>query len=105
MSPIFFYLENFIFILHHFMVTVKNTFSHILICMLDEIIKKMIIILHSNKKTFFYPQRLIKSLDQKESNTLMKVFYKHHGRNFFGASYQRGIVHAQNYSMHVQYPF
>jgi hypothetical protein len=50
--------------------------------MLDEIIKKMILVLHSNKKTFFYPQSLIKSLDQKESNTLMKVFYKHHERIF-----------------------
>jgi len=35
---------------------------------------QVILVLHSNKKTFFYPQRLIKSLDQKESNTLMKVF-------------------------------
>jgi hypothetical protein len=34
---------------------VKNTFLHILICMLDEIMEKMILILFSNTKTFLYP--------------------------------------------------
>jgi hypothetical protein len=40
-----------------------------------------------------------------ESNTLMKVFYKHHWLNYFGPSYWRGIAYAQNYSMHMQYPY
>jgi hypothetical protein len=37
---------------------INVTFSHFLICMLDEIIKKMILVLHSNQKTFLYPQKL-----------------------------------------------
>jgi hypothetical protein len=37
---------------------VKNTFSHILICMLDEIIKKMILVLHSNKKNLLLPPEI-----------------------------------------------
>jgi hypothetical protein len=48
MSPFFFYSRHFTFILQHFVLIVTNTFSHILICMFDEIIKKMILILHSN---------------------------------------------------------
>jgi hypothetical protein len=55
-SFIFFYLRHFTFILQHLVLMVKNKFSHILICMLDEVIKKMIIVLVSNKKTFRYPQ-------------------------------------------------
>jgi hypothetical protein len=40
------------------MLIVRNTFSHIFICMFDEIIKKMILILHSNQKTFIYPKKI-----------------------------------------------
>jgi len=42
------YIKHFPFILHHLVLIVINTFLDILICMFDEIIKKMIIILHSN---------------------------------------------------------
>ncbi len=35
----------------------------------------------------------------------MKVFYKHHGLNYFGLNYQRGIACAHNYSMQMQYPY
>jgi hypothetical protein len=64
--------------------------------MLDEIVKKTNLVLHSNKKTFLHSQKC-KVQTLKESNTFMKVFYKHHGLNYFGSGYQRGIVHAQNY--------
>ncbi len=50
-------------------------------------------VLHSHSKTW------------KESNTLMGILCKHHGLNYFGSGYQKGIVHAYNYLMHVQYPF
>jgi hypothetical protein len=30
----------------------------------------------------------------KERNALLGVFNKHHGLNYFGLDYQRGIVHA-----------
>jgi hypothetical protein len=43
-------------ILHHLVLIIKNTFSHILICMLDEIIKKMILVLHSNQFFFLLPK-------------------------------------------------
>jgi hypothetical protein len=33
----------------------------------------------------------------------MKVFYKHHGLNYFGQIFWRDIACAQNYLMHVQY--
>jgi hypothetical protein len=46
----FFCLRHFTFILHHHVLIVINTFSQNLICMLDEIIKKMILVLHSNQK-------------------------------------------------------
>jgi len=46
----FFYLRHFTFILPHHVLIVTNTFSQNLICMLDEIIKKMILVLHSNQK-------------------------------------------------------
>jgi hypothetical protein len=39
-------------------------------------------VLHSPTKTY------------KESITLFEVFKKHHGLNYFGLKYQRGIVHA-----------
>jgi hypothetical protein len=70
--------------------------------MFDEIIKKMILILHSNQKTFLYLEKL-EVQTYKESNTLMKVLYKHHGLNYFGPSYWRSIVYAHIYLMHVQY--
>jgi hypothetical protein len=34
----------------------------------------------------------------------MKVFYKHHGLNYFGQGYWRGIDCAENYLMQIQYP-
>jgi hypothetical protein len=37
---------------------INVTFSHILIRMFDEIIKKMILVFHPNQKTFLYPQKL-----------------------------------------------
>jgi hypothetical protein len=37
---------------------VKNTLSHILICMLDEINKKMILVLFSNKKNLSLPPKM-----------------------------------------------
>ncbi len=40
----------------------------------------------------------------KESNTMFGVFNKHHGLNYFGLNYLRGIVYALKYSMHMQYP-
>jgi len=72
--------------------------------MFDEIIKKLILILHSNQKTFFYLEKL-EVQTYKECNTLMRVLYKHHGLNYFGISYWRGITCAQNYLMHMQYPY
>ncbi len=39
-----------------------------------------------------------------ETNTLLGVFNKHHGLNYFGLDFQRGIAHAYEYSMHIQYP-
>jgi hypothetical protein len=54
----FSYSRHFTFILHHLVLIVINTFSHILICMFDEFIKTMILILHPNQKIFFYPQKL-----------------------------------------------
>jgi hypothetical protein len=53
----FFYLRHFTFILQHLTLVVRNTFAHILICMFDEIIKNLILILHSNQKPFFTPQK------------------------------------------------
>jgi len=41
----------------------------------------------------------------KENNTLMKIFSKQHGLNYFGLGYWRGITYAQNYLMHMQYPY
>jgi hypothetical protein len=35
----------------------------------------------------------------------MRVLCKHHGLNYFGTSYWKGIACAQNYSMHMQYPY
>jgi len=37
MSPFFLNLRHFTFILHHLMLIIRNTFSHILICMLEKI--------------------------------------------------------------------
>ncbi len=34
--PCFFYLRHFTFILHYLMLIIRNTFSHILICMLEK---------------------------------------------------------------------
>jgi hypothetical protein len=33
----------------------------------------------------------------------MKIIYKHYGLNYIGLGYHKGIVYAQNYSIHVQY--
>jgi hypothetical protein len=35
----------------------------------------------------------------------MKVIDKHYGLNYIVSGYRRGIVYAQNYSIHVQYLF
>jgi hypothetical protein len=35
----------------------------------------------------------------------MKAIYKHYGLNDIGVGHWRGIVCAENYSMHVQYLF
>jgi hypothetical protein len=33
------------------------------------------------------------------------LHYKHHGLNYFGLGYQKGIAHAQNYLIHLsRYP-
>jgi len=48
-----FYLRHFNVFLHHFMLMVKNTFSHIPICMFDKIVKRIILVLHLNKKKPF----------------------------------------------------
>jgi hypothetical protein len=48
-------------------------------------------VMHSPTKTY------------KDFNTLITLHYEHHGLNYFGLNYQRGIVHAQNYSIHLQY--
>jgi hypothetical protein len=86
MSPMLFYLRTFTFILHHFVLIIINTFSHILVCMFDKFIKKIILVLHSNQKIFFYPQKLeVKTLKRK--NTLMRVICKHHWLNYFGLGY------------------
>jgi len=61
MSTIFIYLRYFTLTLQHFVLIVRNTFSHILICMFDEIIKTLILILHSNQKTSLYPQKITSS--------------------------------------------
>jgi hypothetical protein len=53
----FFYLKDFTFILHHLVLIIRNTFSHILV-LFDEIIKKIILVLCSNEKTCFYHQKL-----------------------------------------------
>jgi len=54
----FILFKTFYFHLHHLVLIIKNTFSHILICMLDKFIKTMILVLHSNQKIFFYPKKL-----------------------------------------------
>jgi hypothetical protein len=37
------------------------------------------------------------------NNTLLGVFNKHHGLNYFGLDYQRGIAHGKEHSMHMRY--
>jgi hypothetical protein len=49
-------------------------------------------VMHSPTKTY------------KDFNTLIALHCKHYGLNNFGLSYQKGNVHAQNYSIHMQYP-
>jgi len=49
-------------------------------------------ILHSHTKTY------------EENNILFGVIYKHHGLDYFGLGYWRGIAHAQKYSIHMHYP-
>jgi hypothetical protein len=46
----------------------KNTFPHIFICMFDEIIKKMILILHLNQKPCLPPKTRNSNL---EGNTYL----------------------------------
>jgi hypothetical protein len=40
----------------------------------------------------------------KQNNTLLGVFSKHHGLNYFSLDYQKGIVYGKEYSMHMYYP-
>jgi len=40
----------------------------------------------------------------KQSNTLLGVFSKYHGLNYFGLNYQKGIANGYLYLMHMQYP-
>jgi hypothetical protein len=49
-------------------------------------------VLHSPTKTY------------KQNNTLLGVFSKHHGLNYFSLDYQRGITYGKEYSMHMHYP-
>jgi hypothetical protein len=65
MSPIFFYLRHFTFILQHLVLIVKNTFSHIFICMFDEIIKK-----------WFYSCIQLKNLYLPQKNNKFKPIKK-----------------------------
>jgi len=51
-------LRHFTFILQHLVSMVKNAFSHILLCMLGEIIKKMFLILFLNKKNLYLPPKM-----------------------------------------------
>jgi hypothetical protein len=57
----FFYLKHFTFILQHLVLIVLNTFLHILICVFDEIIFNMIMILHSKQKNLYIPQVITSS--------------------------------------------
>jgi hypothetical protein len=68
----FLYLRHFTFILHHLVLIVRNTLSHILICMFDIFIKTMILVLHLNQTNFLYPQKL-------EIQTLKRKQYPHEG--------------------------
>jgi hypothetical protein len=49
-------------------------------------------VLHSPTKTY------------KGCNTLSELHYKHHGLNYFGLGYYRGIIHAHTNSMNAHYP-
>jgi len=49
-------------------------------------------VLHSPTKTY------------KQNNTLLRVFNKNHGLNYFNINFQRGIVYGKEYSMHMDYP-
>jgi hypothetical protein len=39
----------------------------------------------------------------KGKKIMFRVIYEHHGFNYFGLSYWKGIVHAQSYSIHLHY--
>jgi len=41
---------------------------------------------------------------RRKAIPLVRVLYKHHGLNYFGSNYRRGIPNAHNYSIHMQYP-
>jgi hypothetical protein len=41
----------------------------------------------------------------KQNNTLLRVFSKNHGLNYFSINYQRGIAYGKEYSMNEQYPY
>jgi hypothetical protein len=49
-------------------------------------------VLHNPTKTY------------NQSNTLLGVFSKHHGLNYFSLNYQKNIVYGKEYSMHMHYP-
>ncbi len=62
----FFCWRHFFFILHHLLLIVRNTSSHIIICVFDEIIKKLILILHSTKNPFLAPKIRSSNLKEKQ---------------------------------------
>jgi hypothetical protein len=39
-----------------------------------------------------------------KSNTLLGIFSKHYGLNYFSLNCQRGIAYGKGYSMHMHYP-
>jgi hypothetical protein len=52
----FLYLRHFIFILHHLVLIVRNTFSQIFICMFDKFIKNDFSLALKFLKSFFTPK-------------------------------------------------
>jgi hypothetical protein len=72
MSPTFFYFKDFYFFLNHLVLMVKNTFSHIFICIFDKIINKISLVLHSHKNTFYLHLKI-------KSSNLEGKQYPHEG--------------------------
>jgi hypothetical protein len=49
-------------------------------------------VMHSLTKTY------------KQSNTLLRLFNKNHGLNYFNLNYQSDIAYGKEYSMNMHYP-